>query len=127
MTTGGRSRFSVPPPRPIAWALAYTCWIAYAVLDFGPQLRDIIKVFPWSQWWGFDGDLVLQAGRRFLDGQPIYADSRFMYAPAAAVFGIAGALVFLVAFFVAARLLGSDELAIVRSAASRRRTKAQAR
>ncbi len=41
--------------------------------------------------------------------------------------GIAGALVFLVAFFVAARLLGSDELAIVLSAASRRRTKAQAR
>jgi hypothetical protein len=93
MTTGGRSRFSVPPPRPIAWALAYTCWIVYAVLDFGPQVRDIIKVFPWSEWWGFDGDLVLQAGRRFLDGQPIYADSRFMYAPAAAVFGIAGALV----------------------------------
>ena len=91
--TNPRRRFSVPPPRPIVWALAYACWIVYAVLDFGPQVRDIIKLFPWSEWWGFDGDLILQAGRRFLDGQPIYADSRFMYTPAAAVFGIAGALV----------------------------------
>jgi hypothetical protein len=73
--------------------MAYVCWIAYAILDFGPQLRDIIKVYPWSEWWGFDGDLVLQAGRRLLNGQAIYADSRFMYTPAAAVFGIAGALV----------------------------------
>jgi len=93
MTTTGRSRFSVPPPRPLVWAMAYACWIAYAVLDFGPQVREIIQIFPYSGWWGFDGDLVLQAGRRFLDGQSIYADSRFMYTPAAAIIGIAGALV----------------------------------
>ena len=92
MTTR-RALFSVPPPRRLTWALAWLCWVGYAVLDFGPQIRDIIRVYPWSEWWGFDGDLILQAGHRLMDGQWIYADKRFMYTPAAAVFGFVAALV----------------------------------
>lgn len=93
MTTTARPRFTAPPIRPVTWALAYICWIAYAVLDFGPQVRDIIKVWPWSEWWGLDADLVLQASRRFLDGHAIYSDTRLMYTPLAILMGIPAALV----------------------------------
>ncbi|MFI5258492.1 MAG: glycosyltransferase family 87 protein [Candidatus Limnocylindrales bacterium] len=92
-TTPSRSRFSIPPPRPLAWALALLCWFGYAILDFGPQVQTIIKIYPDSSWWGFDADLVLQASKRLLDGGAIYSDSRMLYAPLAVVFGIPAALV----------------------------------
>jgi hypothetical protein len=36
-------------------------------------------------WWGIDLQLVVDAGGRFVAGQPIYADPRFLYPPLAAL------------------------------------------
>jgi hypothetical protein len=69
------------------------CWIAFAILDFGPQLWQVIKALPRSEWWGFDADLVLQGSRRFLDGHAIYSDPSLMYTPAAIILGIPATLV----------------------------------
>jgi hypothetical protein len=88
-----RRSFSLPPPRPLAWALACVCWFAYAVLDFGPQVQVVMKLWPYSGWWGMDTDRVLVASRALLSGHSLYSDSGFLYSPLAVVLGIPAALV----------------------------------
>jgi len=39
-------------------------------------------------WWGIDLRLAVDAGARLASGQPIYADSRFLYPPLAAIVAI---------------------------------------
>ena len=38
-----------------------------------------------ADWWAIDLDLVLDAGRRLVAGEPLYADPKFLYPPLAAV------------------------------------------
>jgi hypothetical protein len=87
-----RLRFSVPAPRPLAWALALACWFGYAVLDFAPQVQLVIRLFPVTDWWGIDTDRVLVASKSLLGGHAVYSDPGLLYSPLAVVLGIPATL-----------------------------------
>jgi len=75
------------------WLLVLSWSVAFAIIDFGPQLQLIVSEFPYSGWWGFDADLILQASKRLLDGQVVYSDPRLFYSPLAVILGVPATLV----------------------------------
>ena len=77
----------------MAWALACICWFAYALFDFGPQVQVVMKLWPYSGWWGMDADRMLVASKALLSGHSLYSDPEFLYSPLAVVLGIPAALV----------------------------------
>ena len=88
-----RQRLAPAPPRPYLWALVVGLSVAFGILDFSPQVLMVIRLYPNTHWWGLDFDLVLQASRRLLDGQSLYADPGFFYTPLTALLGIPETLV----------------------------------
>jgi len=63
------------------------------VLVMIPQTQDVIRQFPDTRWWGLDADLVLQASKRFLDGQSAYSDPSYVYTPLSVLLGVPATLV----------------------------------
>jgi hypothetical protein len=58
-----------------------------------PQMQVVIGQFPDTHWWGLDADLVLQATRRFLDGQSAYSDPSYVYTPLSVLLAVPATLV----------------------------------
>ena len=73
------------PPHP-RWRLAWFGAVAFVAM-FGLASLVLWLTAPGESWWAIDLDLILDAGSRLLKGEPLYADPKFLYPPAAAVIG----------------------------------------
>jgi hypothetical protein len=64
---------------------ATTAFVAiFGVAEFAGW---VLKGWSGVDWWGIDLHLVIDAGGRWMAGQPIYANPAFLYPPLAAVVG----------------------------------------
>jgi hypothetical protein len=59
-----------------------------AIFGIGEFTSWVVESVRGPSWWAIDLDLVLDAGRRLVAGEPLYADPRFLYPPLAAVFAV---------------------------------------
>jgi len=87
MTTIPRSRFYVPPPRPLVWLFALALWLVNTVYSVWSLVPYAISQFPVSDWWGIDAYRVYDASKNLLDGHSYYSDSSFLYSPLAVLLG----------------------------------------
>lgn len=68
--------------------LAWFASVAFiAIFGVAELSRWILQSLQGPGWWAIDLQLVLDAGQRLIDGEPLYADPKFLYPPLAAVIG----------------------------------------
>lgn len=66
----------------LAWFGAVAFVVIFGLGEFTSWVVESIRA---TSWWALDLDLVLDAGRRLVAGEPLYADPKFLYPPLAAV------------------------------------------
>jgi hypothetical protein len=69
----------------LAWFAVTAFVVIYGIGEFATWV--FIDPAGGPGWWGIDLRLVVDGGARLAAGQPIYADSRFLYPPLAALIG----------------------------------------
>jgi hypothetical protein len=69
--------------------LAWFAAVAFvAIFGIGAFSSWVVESIRETSWWAIDLDLVLDAGRRLVAGEPLYADPKFLYPPLAAVVAV---------------------------------------
>ncbi len=68
----------------LAWFAAVMFVAIFGVAEF---VGWILESVGGPSWWAIDFQMVVDAGRRLIDGVPLYSDPKFLYPPLAAVVG----------------------------------------